>query len=1615
MKRAILYTLASIVLVSFAFPLSAGACYRMETLQQVLDNYAGSCELEYTYESYNGGDLVYAKVWEICNNNRESWVSYAENDGMFDQSFCGNVLRCNGTGGYDYKCGQYYNVKDWAALINTYCDGSTTNAYFGPPAGMASQGECLIGSGTIPNACDDYSKTLYASIMIKDCKDLDGDGQYREGDYYCPCGDDCDDSDGDIYPGNTESCDNQDNDCNGIADDNIPGAGDSCNIPGELGLCAIGAEACVDNDGTFEMQCVQTYSSRPEVCDGKDNDCDGVTDEDNPGEGDYCHTGLDGICGPGTTVCDGANGVVCQQNEYAGPEICDGLDNDCNSATADGSGEAGYGTSCTNGTGPCANDTGTKICNGTELVCNAIPYAPGERNCKSSADNNCNGIDDNKEKDCNDDDGKTCIGSTADVRTGKYKHSQGLFGGAVLYYDSFGAYSSTVAPQWRLGYNMTLEAKSGGTVIITEGDGQQRAYVPTIDGYISGEGDTSTLNDNGDGTWDMTSVSGTVSHFDVDGKPASITAKTGETVLMTYSSGLLVSITDSTEPAPVTIDYVDGIIDTLTDSYGNVYDLNYYPDGTLQEVVYPLPLSYTLDVPQPDGTTQSVTYPGAGATNPKWTYTYENGLLKTKTDTNGKVTTYNFVNGKIESSTVSSDYGDRTQDLNFGNYTGDQRETIKTGMDGGDWKYRYSASSGKITEKEDPEGGITRYEYEGDLVKHIFSPDNQRESIYRYDGNDNLLVSVEKELVGAMRAYSTTYSYNAFGLLSTTSTPLEGAFDDAGLPVSSITNTYRYDDKGQTTYIGDSLGRETFIHYSTIGAEKHVTTTDPLGRVSIVVYDDKDRLISSTAPSSVTGVDASTSYTYGVLGNMSTVTDTAGRVTRYKYDSLGRMVQIIGSNDTRITNVYNTDGSIESVIDAEGNKTSYSYTNLGQQKVIIDALNNATFMSYSAAGCGSCGGGVDKLAQVTDANGKATTYTYDKLGRLLSESDATGLQKSLSYNTNRYEYTKTDARGIAVTYVNDYMGRLIVKKVDGVTKETYSYYLNGGLHTAQKDGLTYSYTYYAGGQVRDVSDSNGKTLSYKYNAAGSRTEVKISDGVNPDRTLTYNYTDANQLDTITAEPGVFDFDYRVDGSRETLSYPNGVTTSYSYDASGRLKGINSVNSSAATIIFSTYSTFDKVGNRTMIISGDGTETSTSSYSYDDLYRLTDAGHSRVGGTEEGSQFENYTYDAIGNRQAMGNDMLNNFYPGYEIPEGSDPDYDYHKDANDNFWTPITVKWGQTSFDYDYENRLTRVKRTFNNSSTVVDYAYDVFGRRIERKVTTDGTLLLTTNYLYDNEDIVAIYENGTLTKEFIHGPGIDEPLAIKTGGSWNYYHADGLGSVMALTDGSGAKVGSTYGYDSFGNLVKGSLDKVYTYTGREWDVEAGLYYYRARFYDPEVGRFISKDPIGFAAGDVNLYSYVGQNPVNYNDPMGLEKLPECVTKLLSPYFDGLDLKQIEIHEGTFPWHVRWFSAVEPDAYTADANNIYFKSGQYDPESAKGISLIAHELVHCEQYKKEGKYEFRNKYLEEYLINRMKGMSKYDAYRNISFEQVAYIKQEKIYKKLKLLEIIIGKKLCDGCR
>jgi RHS repeat-associated protein len=191
--------------------------------------------------------------------------------------------------------------------------------------------------------------------------------------------------------------------------------------------------------------------------------------------------------------------------------------------------------------------------------------------------------------------------------------------------------------------------------------------------------------------------------------------------------------------------------------------------------------------------------------------------------------------------------------------------------------------------------------------------------------------------------------------------------------------------------------------------------------------------------------------------------------------------------------------------------------------------------------------------------------------------------------------------------------------------------------------------------------------------------------------------------------------------------------------------------------------------------------------------------------------------------------------------------------------------------WNAENQLIRVCKDLTPPQTcdsdgvaVASFKYDPMERRIEK--VAGGT---TYSYTYDKEDIAREVRSDGTTRRYVHGPSIDEPLAWENGwGARTYYHADGLGSVVRHTDGDGLVVLDRR-YDAWGNLESGQQEPGHAFTGREWDSEASAFYYRARYYDPSIGRFLSEDPIGFSGG-LNFYAYVNGRPTTLADPTGLQ-------------------------------------------------------------------------------------------------------------------------------------------------
>lgn len=270
-------------------------------------------------------------------------------------------------------------------------------------------------------------------------------------------------------------------------------------------------------------------------------------------------------------------------------------------------------------------------------------------------------------------------------------------------------------------------------------------------------------------------------------------------------------------------------------------------------------------------------------------------------------------------------------------------------------------------------------------------------------------------------------------------------------------------------------------------------------------------------------------------------------------------------------------------------------------------------------------------------------------------------------------------------------------------------------------------------------------------------------------------------------------------------------------------------------------TYDNVGNRLTESVFQNSLPKNLAYAYDNLYQLTGV---------TGSQTHSYTYDATGNRTLVDSTVyIPNPLNQYQDVGGTP----YSYDPNGNLTSD-----GINTYTYDYENRLIQVTGPGVN----VRYTYDGFGRRIKKEVNG-----VVTYFLHDGDQVIEERGSGGVLKAtYTYGPGIDEVLTMNRNAQTFFYFYDGLGSVTDLTNAQGEVVES-YSYDPYGLPTQpSSVGNPYLYTGREYDSETNLYYYRSRFYHPGIGRFMQRDVFG--GGDENLYAYVENRPINFVDPHG---------------------------------------------------------------------------------------------------------------------------------------------------
>jgi len=567
------------------------------------------------------------------------------------------------------------------------------------------------------------------------------------------------------------------------------------------------------------------------------------------------------------------------------------------------------------------------------------------------------------------------------------------------------------------------------------------------------------------------------------------------------------------------------------------------------------------------------------------------------------------------------------------------------------------------------------------------------------------------------------------------------------------------------------------------------------------------------------------------------LTDALSRETNYVYDDFNRLVKITyppaANGATRLFQsfVYDAVGNVTQHTDTAGRLTNYVYDNAERVAGVTDPDLKTTNFEYDA---------LSRVTAVVDALNQRYQFAYDPLGRQTQITRA-GIPMTYAYDAVGNRTQRTDYNGSVTNYGYDNLNRLTTITYPTRTV-TYSYDpLNNLTRATNENGSVYI-GYDNRYRVSSLSDPFFYGISYNYDAAGNRTKLKVNGATY----ASYTYDAVNRVISL-ADSANLSFNYSYDAANRLTarSAPNGVTSSYAYDDLDRLTGM--MHAAGATTLSGNLYTYNNANN----ISSWTTASAQRAYTYDALNRLTGASNFEL-------PTENYSYDAVGNRTASHLSTSYSYQPFNKLMSTASASYSY--DNNGNLVHKIDAS-GTRDFYYDEENRLTQV--TLPNGSTV-NYKYDGLGRRIQRTTNAGAS----ERYIYDGADaLIDLNADWSVATTYLNGSGIDNHLrqtSATTGVS--YFLTDHLGSTAGLTDASGNLVEQS-AYDSFGNSA-GSPRTRYGYTGRERDPDTGLLYYRARFYDPQVGRFISEDPIGLGGG-INQFGYVGNNPQNRVDPSGL--------------------------------------------------------------------------------------------------------------------------------------------------
>jgi RHS repeat-associated protein len=771
---------------------------------------------------------------------------------------------------------------------------------------------------------------------------------------------------------------------------------------------------------------------------------------------------------------------------------------------------------------------------------------------------------------------------------------------------------------------------------------------------------------------------------------------------------------------------------------------------------------------------------------------------------------------------------------------------------GGRWVAFTYDGQHRVTQARDNTGRTTSYTYDtaGRLEK-VTDPAG-KESFYTYDGTSNRIATakdgrgivyltntyyadgrVRKQTLPEGQEYSFAYTQTGTGQITATEVTQPGGsvrrveFDASGF---GVTDTEAY---------GTTLARKTVFERGT----KHRVTAviDPYGRRTELAYDANGHVTSALEQAGTAQARSTGTTTFsGPFDQPTRVSDRLGNATVFSYDAAGDLQTATDPESRKSTFAFGADGQIKTVTDNANTITEYMYRH-GDLTSVKDAEGRVMRQFTDSAG---------RLSAMTDEAGSLTTVTYDKLNQPRVITDPLGSTTALDYDANGNITTLTDARDNSTTWAYDNADRPKSATDPLGAQALFEYDAAGFLRKAtNRSGQAAITEYDLLGRPRTTKygvNALGQaesTVSYDYDNRGLLKQVTDSQA----GTQTFTYDAYNRLDTNTGPSGTVSYDYD-NADRRILMAAAGTNTTYGYDKSSIL---TSVKTGTQEVTFG----LDAIGREKTASLPGGI---TRAIGYDTTGVVKSIAYTR--GTQTVGDLS-YTRDARALQTGLTGSLAKVALPAAE--SGTQ----FGKDNR-------IAAYGGRTFTYDADGQLMNDGlRTYTwnargeltglvKAGAPSSFGYDPLGGRVSK--TTGGA---ANRYLTDGSNPLVEQNGSGTTSATVATSDLDKFLTRTEGGKTQIYLTDALGTVVGLanTDGS---VATTYAYDPNGTPAASGTpsSSPYTFTGRE-DDGTGLLFYRSRYYDPQTGRFISQDPIGYAGG-ANLYQYALSSPTTYTDPSG---------------------------------------------------------------------------------------------------------------------------------------------------